>query len=79
MARFRALPYAKALLSVVQKEDPGGAEKIVDELAALRLLVVILRERWMRDRRGAVVGFLIVHSGPSLIDSFTSVLPAYPG
>ena len=32
MARFRALPYAKALLSVVQKEDPGGAEMIADEL-----------------------------------------------
>ena len=32
MARFRALPYAKALLAVVQKEDPGGAEKIADDL-----------------------------------------------
>jgi len=32
MARFRALPYAKALLAVVQKEDPGRAERVADEL-----------------------------------------------
>jgi len=32
MARFRAFPYAKALLAVVQKDDPRGAEKIAEEL-----------------------------------------------
>jgi len=32
MGRFRAFPYAKALLAVVQKEDPGPAEEIADEL-----------------------------------------------
>ena len=32
MGRFRAFPYAKALLAVVQKEDPGRAEEIADEL-----------------------------------------------
>lgn len=32
MGRFRAFPYAKALLSVVQKEDPSHAETIADEL-----------------------------------------------
>jgi F-type H+-transporting ATPase subunit delta len=32
MARFRAFPYAKALLAVVQKEDPAGAERIVAEI-----------------------------------------------
>jgi F-type H+-transporting ATPase subunit delta len=32
MGRFRAFPYAKALLTVVQKEAPGRAEKIADEL-----------------------------------------------
>ena len=32
MGRFRALPYAKALLAVVHKQDPGRAEEIADEL-----------------------------------------------
>jgi F-type H+-transporting ATPase subunit delta len=32
MGRFRAFPYAKALLAVVQKEDPGRAEKVAEEL-----------------------------------------------
>ena len=32
MGRFRAFPYAKALLAVVQKEDPGRVEEIADEL-----------------------------------------------
>ena len=32
MGRFRAVPYAKALLAVVQKEDPGRAEGVADEL-----------------------------------------------
>jgi len=32
MGRFRAFPYAKALLAVVQKEEPGRAEIIVEEL-----------------------------------------------
>jgi F-type H+-transporting ATPase subunit delta len=32
MGRFRAFPYAKALAAVVQKEDPGRAEEIADEL-----------------------------------------------
>lgn len=40
MARFRAFPYAKALLGVVQKEDPARAEQVAEELdrvaAALR-------------------------------------------
>jgi len=32
MGRFRALPYAKALLAVVQNEDPSRAETVADEL-----------------------------------------------
>ena len=32
MGRFRAFPYAKALLVVVQKEDPGRAEDVAEEL-----------------------------------------------
>jgi F-type H+-transporting ATPase subunit delta len=32
MARFRAVPYAKALLAVVQKEDPRRAEDVATEL-----------------------------------------------
>ncbi len=32
MARFRAMPYAKALFEVVQAQDPGRAEIIVGEL-----------------------------------------------
>ena len=32
MGRFRALPYAKALMGVVQKEDPGRAEAVAEEL-----------------------------------------------
>jgi len=32
MGRFRAFPYAKALLAVVQKEDPGRAENVAEEL-----------------------------------------------
>ena len=32
MARFRAFPYAKALLAVVQKQDPGSAERVASEL-----------------------------------------------
>jgi len=32
MARFRALPYAKALLDVVSKDDPLRAEAIAEEL-----------------------------------------------
>lgn len=32
MGRFRAFPYAKALLAVVQKEDPGRAESVAEEL-----------------------------------------------
>lgn len=32
MARFRAYPYAKALLAVVQKEDPARAEQVAGEL-----------------------------------------------
>ena len=32
MARFRAFPYAKALLDVVQKEDPARAEQIAAEI-----------------------------------------------
>ena len=32
MGRFRAFPYAKALLAVVQKEDPGRAEDVAEEL-----------------------------------------------
>jgi F-type H+-transporting ATPase subunit delta len=32
MGRFRAVPYAKALLAVVQKEDPVRAEKVAEEL-----------------------------------------------
>jgi len=32
MGRFRAVPYAKALLAVVQKEDPSRAEKVAEEL-----------------------------------------------
>jgi F-type H+-transporting ATPase subunit delta len=32
MARFRAFPYAKALLAVVQREDPGIAERVAAEL-----------------------------------------------
>jgi len=32
MGRFRALPYAKALLTVVQKEDPSRIETVADEL-----------------------------------------------
>jgi F-type H+-transporting ATPase subunit delta len=32
MGRFRALPYAKALLAVVQKEGPSRAEAVADEL-----------------------------------------------
>lgn len=32
MGRFRAFPYAKALLAVVQNEDPGRAEKVAEEL-----------------------------------------------
>ncbi len=32
MGRFRALPYAKALLAVVQEEDPNRAEAVADEL-----------------------------------------------
>ena len=32
MGRFRAFPYAKALLAVVQKEAPGRAEGVADEL-----------------------------------------------
>jgi F-type H+-transporting ATPase subunit delta len=35
MARFRALPYAKALLEVVQKQDPQAAEKVAAELDAV--------------------------------------------
>ena len=32
MARFRALPYAKALFAVVQEQDPGRADAVVNEL-----------------------------------------------
>jgi F-type H+-transporting ATPase subunit delta len=32
MARFRAFPYAKALLAVIQKEAPGRAEAVAAEL-----------------------------------------------
>lgn len=32
MGRFRAQPYAKALLAVVQKEEPGRIETVADEL-----------------------------------------------
>jgi F-type H+-transporting ATPase subunit delta len=32
MGRFRAFPYAKALLAVVQKEAPGRIEDVADEL-----------------------------------------------
>jgi len=32
MARFRALPYAKALLAVVLKDEPQRAEAVADEL-----------------------------------------------
>ena len=32
MTRFRAFPYAKALLAVVQKEEPGRAEPVAAEL-----------------------------------------------
>ena len=32
MGRFRAFPYAKALLGVVQKEAPGRAEIVAEEL-----------------------------------------------
>jgi F-type H+-transporting ATPase subunit delta len=32
MARFRAYPYAKALLAVVRKEEPGRAEAVAAEL-----------------------------------------------
>jgi F-type H+-transporting ATPase subunit delta len=32
MGRFRALPYAQALLAVVQKKDPGRAEIVAEEL-----------------------------------------------
>jgi len=32
MGRFRAVPYAKALLAVVQKEDSSRAEKVAEEL-----------------------------------------------
>ena len=32
MGRFRAFPYAKALLAVVQKEDASRAEKVAEEL-----------------------------------------------
>jgi len=32
MARFRAFPYAKALLAVVQKADPGRVEAIAEDL-----------------------------------------------
>jgi F-type H+-transporting ATPase subunit delta len=32
MGRFRAVPYAKALLAVVQKEDPARAEDVAEEL-----------------------------------------------
>jgi F-type H+-transporting ATPase subunit delta len=32
MARFRAYPYAKALLAVVQKEEPARAEAVAEEL-----------------------------------------------
>ena len=32
MGRFRAYPYAKALLTVVQKEAPDRAETVADEL-----------------------------------------------
>lgn len=32
MGRFRALPYAKALMAVVEEEAPGRAEKIAAEL-----------------------------------------------
>ncbi len=42
MGRFRAFPYAKALLTVVQKDAPRRAEEIADELdgvaAALQLV-----------------------------------------
>ena len=47
MARFRAFPYAKALLAVVQKEDPGRAEAVAAELdrvaAALKAVPDFLR------------------------------------
>ena len=32
MGRFRAIPYAKALLDVVQKESPSRVEEIAEEL-----------------------------------------------
>lgn len=32
MARFRALPYAKALFEVVRSQDPGRLEPVADEL-----------------------------------------------
>jgi len=32
MGRFRAVPYAKALLAVIQKEDPSRAEDVAEEL-----------------------------------------------
>ena len=35
MARFRALPYAKALLTVVQKDCPERLEAVADELDAV--------------------------------------------
>ena len=35
MGRFRAFPYAKALLAVVKKEEPQRAEEIADELDAV--------------------------------------------
>jgi F-type H+-transporting ATPase subunit delta len=35
MARFRALPYAKALLTVVQKDAPERLDEVADELDAV--------------------------------------------
>jgi F-type H+-transporting ATPase subunit delta len=32
MGRFRAVPYAKALLAVIQNEDPSRAEDVAEEL-----------------------------------------------
>ena len=35
MSRFRALPYAKALLEVVRDQQPGRTEAVISELEAL--------------------------------------------
>jgi F-type H+-transporting ATPase subunit delta len=44
MGRFRALPYAKALLTVVQKEDPQRLQQVAAELDAVAVALATVPE-----------------------------------